>query len=189
MERYPLYCGGREAGELTVAEEPMYVTFQAVCRPAEPGLWRAFAVGEQGELRLGVLAPENGAFAIRRRVSRQTARPVGRIVRGEARPCGEEKPGLPWEPMGNPAERFGGALPGRLLADLAGGLTKLEGNCRLAALPYDCRRPFPLTELFCFARIQRIGESFYTVFAFDPCGQPVMPGAVRRRSGGSGDAG
>ena len=40
--------------------------------------------------------------------------------------------------------------------------------------PYDPARPFPLTPLFCFARIRRIGSRDYAVFAFDDRGDPTL---------------
>lgn len=181
MEKVPLYCGGREAGELRAAEEGVYVTFHALCRPTEPALLRAYVIGQQGELRLGVLAPENGAFTIRRRFSKNAVRPLGRLLRGEARPCGEES--AAWEPMGDPEERFPGGLPRRLLAGVTGVLTRREGRLHLAALPWEDRGPFPLPELFCFARVEQIEKQRCVVFAFDDAGEPVMPEKNGRRTG------
>ena len=45
---------------------------------------------------------------------------------------------------------------------------------RYVALPFDCRRPFLLTGLFCFARVRRIGGRDYAVFAFDRWEMPVF---------------
>lgn len=42
------------------------------------------------------------------------------------------------------------------------------------ALPYAPARPWPLTELFCFARLERIGEMCYIIYAFDRKGAPIF---------------
>lgn len=172
MDKFPLYLNGAAAGELTVTEEPMYITFRAVCRPAAPGLLRAYAVGERGELRLGVLAPEGGAFAIRKRVSRQMAAPLGRIVRGEARSYAAEE--VHWEPASAPETLFRAPLLREKLRGVRDVLTGETQQRRYLAVPYDKRKPFLLEELFCFAHIARIEDHPYAVFAFDREEKPVF---------------
>ncbi|MDE6456331.1 MAG: hypothetical protein K2L38_10615, partial [Dysosmobacter sp.] len=48
------------------------------------------------------------------------------------------------------------------------------GPGRYLALPYDKGKPFPLTTLFCFARLRSIGEETYVVYAFDGQDRPVF---------------
>ena len=50
-----------------------------------PGLWCAWAVGDRGELRLGVLEPAGERAVIRRRFSDRMTGPLGKILRGEVR--------------------------------------------------------------------------------------------------------
>ena len=45
-----------------------------------------------------------------------------------------------------------------------------EGFC--LAYPLDCRVPFPLPALFCFARAECLGGRGWWVFSFDPQGRP-----------------
>ncbi len=45
------------------------------------------------------------------------------------------------------------------------------------AYPLDCRAPFPLPALFCFARARCLGGRGWWVFAFGPEGLPRFPGA------------
>lgn len=172
MDKFPLYLNGAAAGELTVTEEPMYITFRAVCHAAESGLLRAYAVGEHGELRLGVLAPEGGAFAIRKRVSRQMAAPLGRIVRGEARPHTAEE--VQWESAVTPETLFRAPLLREKLRGVANVLTGETQQRRYLAVPYDKHRPFLLEELFCFAHITHIEGRLYAVFAFDREEHPLF---------------
>ena len=85
MDKFPLLWEGTSLGELTVEQEPLYTWFTARCRLPGKGIWCAWVVGDKGELRLGVLEPQNG---IRRRFSRQMTAPLGSLLRGELRPAG-----------------------------------------------------------------------------------------------------
>ncbi len=62
-------------GELTVTPEALYTAFSVSCRGGRDcgALW---AMGETGNLRIGVLEPENGCLQIRRRFSKTVDRPV-----------------------------------------------------------------------------------------------------------------
>ena len=171
MEKYPVMMEGRAVGELTVRPEALYTGFTVDCRLQE-GLWCAWAVGERGRLRIGIPEPENGALRIHRRFSRALTEPLGALLRGELRRPGEERER--WEPMGPPAERFRSPYLRRCLAGREGALFCREGQRALAALPRDDRRPFPLEGMFCFARLRRIREREYWVFAFDSREWPVI---------------
>ena len=96
MDKYPVFQEEQAAGELTVTPETLYTAFSGSCRGRE-GLWCAWAVGETGNLRIGVLEPENGCLQIRRRFSKRLTDPLGPILRGELRPLGEEREH--WEPL------------------------------------------------------------------------------------------
>ena len=89
MDKYPLLWQGKSAGELTVTEEGLYTCFDCACRLPGEGIWCAWAVGADGQLRLGVLEPEGRRGRIRRRFSRQMTAPLGKLLRGEVRPAAE----------------------------------------------------------------------------------------------------
>ena len=89
MDKFPLLWEGKALGELTVEREALYTWFTARCRLPREGIWCAWAVGDKGELRLGVVEPQNG---IRRRFSKQMTEPLGTLRRGELRPAGEKAP-------------------------------------------------------------------------------------------------
>ena len=93
MDKFPLLWDGRSVGELTTEREALYTWFEAQCRLPEKGLWCAWAVGDQGELRLGVLEPCGDRAAIRRRFSARLTGPVGRLQWGELRPAHPAEPG------------------------------------------------------------------------------------------------
>lgn len=46
----------------------------------------------------------------------------------------------------------------------------------LLAYPLDCRRPFPLPILFCFAQVRCLSSRGWWVFSFGPDGQPRFSG-------------
>ena len=65
-----------------------------------------------------------------------------------------------------------------LLARAAGGgraLYRPEPEGFSLAFPYAETRAFPLTPLFCFARMERMNGEFYAVFPFWPGGCPRLP--------------
>lgn len=172
MDKFPLLLEGRPAGELTVEREGLYTWFGARC-PLPEGLWCAWAVGDRGELRLGVLEPEERQGAIRRRFSRQLTAPLGRLLRGEVRPAGVREP-EGWEPAPSPDQLFRAPWLRQRLNGVQGALSRRAGETRYLALPYDKGKPFPLTTLFCFARLRRIGAAAYVVYAFDGQERPVF---------------
>ena len=175
MDRVPVVLNGQTVGDLTAAKEGLYVRCQARCR-LEPGtLARLYAVGKTGEARLGIPEPRNGAFCLDRRVAARELAPAGFLLRGEVRPVGapEEDTGG-WQPVSDPERLFRGDFLRRELRGCQGVLTRTGDGVRYVALPFDCRRPFLLTGLFCFARVRRIGGRDYAVFAFDRWEMPVF---------------
>ena len=87
MDKFPLLWKEKAVGELTAEQEALYTWFEARCRLPGEGLWCAWAVGDRGELRLGVLEPVNGKLTIRRRFSRRVTEPLGRRpLRGHLEP-------------------------------------------------------------------------------------------------------
>lgn len=172
MDKFPLMLEGKPAGELVTEREGLYTWFSARC-PLPPGLWCAWAVGDRGELRLGVLEPEGKQGTIRRRFSGQLTAPLGRLLRGEVRPAGAKQPEV-WEPAPTPAELFQAPWLRQRLKNAQGARTRRAGEVRYLALPYGKGKPFPLTTLFCFARLRSIGGDAYVVYAFDGQDRPVF---------------
>lgn len=172
MDKFPLTQGGEAVGELEVLEEALYTRFIARCRPLGEGLWCAWAVGEKGELRLGVMEPAGEELCISRRFSGRMTQPLGRLLRGEARPARQarEEAGEgaeSWRPEAAPARLFRTPWLRRQLQGARGVLTRPWAEGMELALPYHPASPFPLTPLFCLARIRVIGEERYVVYRFD----------------------
>ena len=68
---------------------------------------------------------------------------------------------------------FGDARLDRQLAARSGVLWRAEGGLRYLAIPYASSAPFPLTELFCFARLERVDGSEHVVYCVDAQGRPM----------------
>ena len=174
MDKFPLVWKGGSVGELTAEQEALYTWYSVCCRIPEEGIWCAWAVGERGELRLGVVEPKGDRATIRRRFSHQLTAPLGALVRGELRPAAARAETGTWESVPLPMNLFRTPWLRRWMQGAANVLTREEAGRRYVALPYDPRRPFPLTPLFCFARVARIQGREYAVFAFDRNELPVF---------------
>ena len=170
MDKFPLLWEGKAIGELSVEQESLYTWFTARCRLPGEGIWCAWAVGDRGELRLGVLEPQNG---IRRRFSRQMTAPLGKLLRGELRPA-SDRAAEAWAAAPEPDRLFRTPWLRRQLRGIQGALTRTAGEVRLLALPYDGKKPFPLPPLFCLAQPKVIGGKRYMVYAFDGKEWPVF---------------
>lgn len=175
MDKFPLLWAGASIGELCVEQEALYTCFTACCRLPEEGLWCAWAVGEQGELRLGILEPAGEEAVIRRRFSRRMTAPLGSLLRGELRSAASA--GADWEAAPEPEQLFRTPWLRRQLQGTAGVLIRRQEGRRELALPYDPRRAFPLEQLFCFARLRQLGEGVYVVYCFDQREWPVFDSA------------
>ena len=170
MDKFPLLWEGKAIGELSAEQETLYTWFTVRCRLPGEDIWCAWAVGDRGELRLGVVEPQNG---IRRRFSHQMTAPLGKLLRGELRPAGDRTEEN-WTAAPEPDRLFRTPWLRRQLRDVRGALTRTAEAGRFLALPYDEKQPFPLTPLFCMAQPRNIGGKRYLVYAFDGKEWPVF---------------
>lgn len=171
MERLKLYRSGQVVGELTAEPEGLYFRFHARCDLCGEGMFRAFAVGQRGEVPLGVLEPVSGQLQLSRCLSRGQLAPAGQLLRGEVRRCGGEEERA-WQ---LPPEEVWERMPLCRRLDRRQGALWQEKEQRLClALPYEPSQAFPLPELFCLARVKRIGDQYYVVYTFDRQGRPVI---------------
>ena len=195
MDRLPILCGGERVGEADAEQERLYTCLR-VRVASRRGIWRAWAVGERGEIRIGTLEPVGGESVIARRFSRQSLSKVGTLSRVEIRPAGvEESPansaGQSDRTPANTTASATSATPEawtragdgplfrtrrfrRQSRHVRDALTSTDGDRRRVALLRDENAPFPLPELFCLASPARIGARDYWVFAFDRQEWPVF---------------
>lgn len=168
MERVPILWNEAQTGELTLEPEGLYTRFAARCRVPE-GLWYLWLIGDRGELRLGVLEPEDGSFALRRHCSTRTTAPLGTVLRGEVRSASREE--TDWEQVPEP-ERQSSWL--RQLRGQKEVWRRTEEGRTYLAVPYDKEKTFPLVPLFCFARVRQVRGRTCAVFTFDSGGWPLF---------------
>ena len=156
----PILIDGKRRGALELCAEGAYMRFEARCA-LRPGVQRLYVFGGGRSACLGVLAPENGALTLRRRLSRAAmkdfpapieyaaleaaaneeataAAPLRKSTREEARPAAA--PHIKWEPQPD------------------GSLVGTEDGRRLLALPCALRRVPPGVKL------REIGGRRYLVF-------------------------
>lgn len=140
----------------------------------EDGLYRAFLVGEKGELPLGVMEPKSGQLRVTRRLYSRDIAALGRLERGEARLSFRFK-----ESGWQEAEDLGevSAVPElrSRLRKIPRGWRRREGERLMLAVPLEKGQPFPLESLFCMARVVRVEGKLCAVYAFDQQGRPLLP--------------
>ena len=66
MDTMPVLFHGKKSGEARLERQALYTTVHVRCT-ARSGLWYAWAVGEEGEARIGILEPAHGEMSISRR--------------------------------------------------------------------------------------------------------------------------
>lgn len=170
MERLPLYCQDQRRGEVTLSLwGPNGARTEIAAQMDDPGdgLYRAFLLGERGELPLGVLAPEDGRLTVCRRLYNRDVAALGKLLRGEARRSFRfEETELCWRETCCPAQLFHSWFLIDRLRPAGRGWWRREGSVLLLALPLEEGKPFPLEALFCLGRIQRVEGSRCVVYAF-----------------------
>ena len=170
MERLPLYGQDQRRGEVTLSLwGPNGARTEIRTSMDDPGdgLYRAFLLGERGELPLGVLAPEDGRLTVCRRLYNRDVAALGKLLRGEARRSFRfEETGLCWRETCCPAQLFHSRFLIDRLRPAGRGWWRREGSVLLLALPLEEGKPFPLEALFCLGRIQRVEGSRCVVYAF-----------------------
>lgn len=175
MELVPICWGEASVGELRVEPQGLYTCFSACCHLPDSGLWCVWAVGDRGELRVGVAEPQGDMATISRRFSGQQTQTLGGLRRALLRPAGEQSQKCQdWQPLGRPEQWFSTPWLRAQLSQLQGVLIhRTEEGCRLA-IPWDCGKPFPLTQLFCLASLCQLEGGPYLIFNFDRRETPIF---------------
>ena len=177
MERLPLTCQNGERGELAVCPQGVRTELRASLPDPGDGLYRAFLIGERGELALGVLAPEGERLALCRRVYSRDVAAMGPLLRGEARRSfrfrdAPEHAPIPqpeqrgWHETRCPAQLFQSRFLQNRLRPVGRAWWRREGVLLILALPLEEGRPFPLEALFCLGRVQCVENTQCIVYTF-----------------------
>lgn len=174
MERLPLTGPRGERGEITV--RPQGSRTQLRCWLSDPGdgLYRAFLLGERGELPLGVLAPENGRLELERRLYSRDVAALGPLLRGEGRrsfrfadaPTAARPDPARWHETRCPAQLFHSRFFQNRLRPIGLAWWRREGELLTLALPLEPGKPFPLEALFCLGSVREVEGRRCVVYTF-----------------------
>ena len=171
MRRFPVFYRGAPCGEMTVAQEGLYLQFYARAALKGKVIPRIYLKGERGEMLLGVAEPAEGGYLLRRRISAGAVEPLGVLQCAQVSVQGEKEDS--WRLLGGEevqlCRRYCHALP-----SVQTGLFRLCCGVREIAFPCGERMPFPMVGLFCLARIEKIRGREYAVFSFDQKGEPIL---------------
>lgn len=177
---------GKAGGTLLVRASDGRAVFEADRPDDRKGLYKAYLTGKNGHLLLGTLMPEGGRLRLRRTLTvteleRKGVWPVtgGSVELAYSFGQGGEQPDAArlsggWSRERQPARLMGDRLLRQAASEIGGALTRHEEDGFALAVPYTPRSAFPMTGLFCFARIERLGGRDYAVFHFNRCGCPVF---------------
>ena len=144
------------------------------------GLYKGWLSGAGGRALLGTFVPEADVLRLSRTVSvteleRQGAwPPVGAdavLAYSFQRERRERPVPSGWTRVSNPARLMGEPLLVQALGN-ANALLHKDEQGFLLAIYFRTDRPFPLTPLFCFARIMELDGTVYAVFPFRHSGCP-----------------
>ena len=175
------YSLGDGRGWLTFREEGGRVSCAAQLPRDEAGLYKGWLVGPSGRALLGTFIPEGAVLQLKRTLTLDELRRQGAWPPQGAEAeltfrftgKGERSAGLPqgwsWEPT--PRRLMGEPLLARSAGDTGALLRRGKEGFSLA-YPYRPGEPFPLTPLFCFARIEELEGRPYLLFPFRPGGRP-----------------
>jgi len=163
-------------GRLTLREEGPRVSFRAELPDDGRGLYKAYLTGPGGRILLGTLIPEGGVLRLGRTLS------TGELARRGAWPPESAQAELAfsaspagWTREDRPARLMGERMLARSAEGLRGALLRRREGGFSLAVPWEAGGEFPLTPLFCFARVERLAGKDYAVFGFSPRGCPKMP--------------
>ena len=88
-----------------------------------------------------------------------------------------------WRAEPCPGRRMGDAVLERAAEGIRDALCRAEGDGVALALPWSAGRAFPMSCLFCFARVEKFPRGTYAVFHFDGGGMPVFAQNAHRGGG------
>lgn len=141
------------------------------------GLYRAWAVGPGGRCLLGTLTPQGDRLILKKTLRRSALEQTGcwPVTAVECRLS------FPFQPPGNCPTGWGPIPEGLDWSDeilrqsaraARGGIYQKTARGFSLAYPLDCRCPFPLPPIFCFARLKCLAGRPWWVFTFSGDGHP-----------------
>ena len=167
-------------GWLEVREDGTQVHL-SVCRGMDgAGLYKAWLRGSGPDFLLGTLMPEGGCLKLQRTLSLDSLKRANcwPVLGGKAAMSfpftGVEKREVfsAWRWEHRPSARFSDPVLAEAVGSWGSMLFRELGDGFQLAAPFDSRRPFPITMLFCLAQILPVDGQSHIVFTFAPDGSP-----------------
>ena len=174
--RFPL-----ENGHLVCTQMWERVRLYMEVRTTATGLCRGLQLGENGDLDLGRMLPEGGCLRLERSFLVETLKKKGCWPITGARLVRPVKPAAGTPPKGWSRDLGLGALfphdPALAQAaeQAARPLYRPRPQGFQLPWPWDPEAPFPLPPVFCFARVQALGDRPSLLFQFQTGGIPRLP--------------
>ena len=165
-------------GAVTVRQEGRCALCRAISRAGERALYKAWLIGDKGRVLLGTLIPEGGALRLRRSLEvswleRQGAWPPRGAEILEAYSLGPQTIPQGWNRQEEPWRLLEGELR-ECAREFHWAFLKRDMEGFFLALPWEGKKPFPLTPLFCLARVERLEGKWYILFRFSRQGKPEL---------------
>lgn len=151
-------------GHVAVRRQGEETVFTVTAR-LEDGLWRIVACGSAGELTLGVL--EGGEQTLHRRFSRSLTDRLGQVESVTARRSAITRMESEWR------EACSGDVP-HLPSLPPGAVCCSRGAGHTIAIPWRQGEPFPLTEMFCLARVGSMAGRTWVFYTLNGRGEPIF---------------
>lgn len=168
----PLFLNGEPIDTLLLTVTGTRTSVEITMPRNDNGLFRGVLCCRKGEIPLGILEPHEDQLILRRPLLTEEIDRLGGAVSGEIRMSYSFQQ-TQWQPLGQ-TPFFTSADSGIRLKERSSLLWRREGNLKFLAFPFQSGKPFPMPDLFCFARIFTIRNCNYAVFAFNDQDFPVM---------------
>lgn len=138
------------------------------------GPYRVWAIGPGGRCLLGTLTPQGERLILRKTLRRAALEQTGCWPVREVE-CRLSSP-VEWGPVPE-GLCWADELLRQTVRSARGGIYQKLPRGFALAYPLDCRCPFPLPPLFCFARTKCLAGRLWWIFSFDEKGSPCFSDA------------
>ena len=167
MERLKVYCRGACRGEASLSRQDGRAEILIRMDDPADGLYRAILLGTDGEMALGIMEPEGGALALRRKPPLKDLERLGDLREVQTVCAFSFRKKRLWQRSEHPCELVESAFLKERLTAVPFAWWRKEEDRLLLALPLEPDRPFPLESLFCLARIGSVEGARCAIYTLD----------------------
>ena len=174
----PLYLGASVIGSVVCRKEAHRISLHAKTYATIRGICRAYVKGQNGNLLIGVLAPDHASFSASRAVSETSLSGAGLEFDGITYAyalCSEKKAAIAsadWSRLENIPDILYKDKAVLALAKSSDVLCDSNFSPTLIAVPLITGRPFPRPDLLCLLTPSEIDGVLYGVLGISKNGTP-----------------